>query len=124
MAARYAESWSATEDDIMRLCAYISNDSDVAAYHGTTVERVAKVRAKIGKRRLKSVPDCTAKSDEVISASNRVTEARAQEGSAQLRERTFMLFRKFAKKQGFSVDDALVVQQFGWSVWHRLRAQA
>ena len=119
---RIEHSWQATEDEIMRLCAYISDDSAVAAYHGTTVERVQKVRAKMTKRSLKLVSDTKPKSEEAVNASTLKTEERALEASAQLLERCNMLFRKFAKQHCMGVDDALVVQQFGWNIWHRLKA--
>lgn len=118
------QSWSATDEDIMRLCVYLTDDSTVAAYHGTTVDRVAKVRAKMAKRYLKVVPDVTAKHEEVINASTQKTEGEARDGSAQLLERINGLYRRFARQQGFGVDDAMVVQQFGWNVWRKLKAAA
>lgn len=122
MAARFAYSWESTEDEIMRLCHYITDDGTVAAYFGTSKERVAKVRGKItqGRPYLRTGQDCT--SETAINASTQKAEREAQEGSAQLLERCQGLFRKFAKKHCMGSDDALVVQQFGWNVWHRLKA--
>lgn len=122
MAARFAQSWDVTEQDIKRLCFITTDDDVVAGYFGIALDRVAHVRAKIAKRPayLRTGQDVT--SEETINASTQKTDAAAEEGSAQLLERCNMLFRKYGKKQGIPWGDALVVQQFGWAVLNRLRA--
>lgn len=124
MAARFAYSWESTEDEIIRLCHYISDDSTVAAYFGTSKERVAKVRRKIthGRPYLRTGQDVT--SETAINASTQKAEREATEGSAQLLERLNMLFRKYGKKHGIGTDEAQVVQLFGWRILNRLKAGA
>lgn len=121
MASHPEHRWHATEDDIARLCVYITDDGAVAAYHGCTRERVAKVRAKFA-RKLRVVPDCTAKSEEHVNASTMKTEHAAEDGSAQLRERLNKFFRKYGRNHGIGAGEAMVVQQYGWGVLNRLKA--
>lgn len=123
-APRIEHSWEATEDEIMRLCHYITDDGTVAAYFGTTRERVAKVRAKVAQRRpyLRTGQDCT--SEKAINASTQKAEREATEGSAQFRERLWKFYRRFGDKNGLTPDEALVVQLYGWATLHKLKAQA
>jgi hypothetical protein len=115
MAARFAHSWDVTDYEIERLCAYL-DDAKIAEYFSIDAERVAHVRAKMtrGDRFLRAVADCTAKSEEVINASTRLTEAKAKEGSAMLLERISGFYRRFAKKHGLDLETAQRLQLSGY----------
>lgn len=120
--------WNVKDAEVERVCAYVTDDGMVAGYLGISRQRVAAIRANmpVRQRNPKRFLDARAEPKGAADGNGRalVDRREATEGSAQLVESCNMLFRKYGKKFGIGVDEAMVVQLFGWPILNRLKARA
>lgn len=109
--------------EIARMAKYVKDDGAIAAYFHITRHEVQAVRDKIAKATPAPIV-VTAKSEELVNASDRMSRLKAEDASMRLKDACHRMFEKFAGRNLLTPDEAKVVNLYGWPTLRRLQANA
>lgn len=94
-----AAGWRVTNEDIQRLCSYISSDKTIADYTGERLDRIAGVRASMPQRRNREYSFGSG-NESVSNEGQRMFEQSTRMASEALRTAMFRYYEQVASERG------------------------